>query len=94
MSIHLEQKDLINARQMEVAVNGPDGAIHLILYTGVADLGRVSYETHTFLMEPQISRRQFVGAIASDALSTIQAHDKNPAGDHADVEMGLILHPR
>lgn len=28
MSIHLERKDLINAQQMEVAVNGPDGATH------------------------------------------------------------------
>ena len=39
MSIHLGNKDLINTQQMEVAVNGPDGATHLILCTGVADLG-------------------------------------------------------
>jgi hypothetical protein len=26
LSIHLESKDLINAQQMEVAINGPDGA--------------------------------------------------------------------
>ena len=38
MSIHLERKDLLNTQQMEVAVNGPDGATHLILCTGVAIL--------------------------------------------------------
>jgi hypothetical protein len=77
MSIHLGRKDLINAQQMEVAVNGPDGATHLIFCTGVADLGCVSHETYTFLVGPQISRRQFVGAIASAAFSTILVYDKN-----------------
>ena len=91
MSIHLESKDLINAQQMEVAVNGPDGATHLILCTGVANLGSISQETFTFLVGPQISRRQFVGAIASGALSTIQVYDKNSAGDRADVELGVNL---
>jgi hypothetical protein len=93
MSIHLERKDLINAQQMEVAVNGPDGATHLILCTGVADLGAVSHETYTFLVGPQISRRQFVGAIASGALSTIQGYNKNAAADHAlaEVDANLVL---
>ena len=91
MSIRLESKDLINPQQMEVAVNGPDGATHLILCTGVADLGSVSHETYTFLVGPQLSRRQFVGAIASGALSTIQAYAKDPVRDHADVELGANL---
>ncbi len=91
MSIHLERKDLINTQQMEVAVNGPDGATHLILCTGVADLGSVSQETYTFLVGPQLSRRQFVGVIASGALSGIQAHNKDPAGDHTDVELEANL---
>ena len=91
MSIHLERKDLINTQQMEVAVNGPDGANHLILCTGVADLGSGSYETYTFLVGPRLSRRQFVGAIASGALSTIQGYDKNPKGDYAAGEMGANL---
>jgi hypothetical protein len=91
MSIHLEKKDLINAHQMEGAVNGPDGATHLILCTGVADLGAVSHETYTFLVGPQISRRQFVGVIASGALSTIQGYDKNPTADHAVVEVDANL---
>jgi len=92
MSIHLEGKDLINTQQMEVAVNGPDGATHLILCTGVADLGSISYETYTFLVGPQISRRQFVGVIASGALSTIQTNDKNSTKDNvrADLEANLI----
>ena len=91
MSIHLERKDLINVQQMEVAVNGPDGATHLILCTGVADLGPVSHETYTFLVGPLISRRQFVGAIASGALSTIQGYDRNPTADNVDVERGANL---
>ena len=91
MSIHLESKDLINTQQMEVGVNGPDGATHLILCTGVADLGLVSHGTYTFLVGPQMSRRQFVGAIASGALSTIQGYDRNPTADNADVEAGANL---
>ena len=91
MSIHLERKDLINTQQMEVAVNGPDGATHLILCTGIANLGSSSHETYTFLVGPQISRRQFVGAIASGALSTIQAYDKSPIGDNADIELTANL---
>jgi hypothetical protein len=91
MSIHLEQKDLTNTQQMEVAVNGPDGATHLILCTGVVDLGSVSHETYTFLIGPQISRRQFVGAIASGALSTIQGYDRNLTADNPIIERGADL---
>lgn len=91
MPIHLERKDLINAQQMEVAVNGPDGATHLILCTGVADVGSNRHETYTFLVGPQLSRRQFVGAIASGALSSIRAYDKKPAGENADVELAANL---
>src|SRR6266508_3314190 len=91
MSIHLEIKDLINAQQMEVAVNGPDGATHLILCTGVACLISGSHETYTFLVGPQLSRRQFVGAIASSSLTTIQANYKNPVGDKSDSELAVNL---
>jgi hypothetical protein len=91
MSILLESKDLINAQQMEVAVNGPDGATHLILCTGVADLGSVNHETYTFLVGPQLSRRQFVGVIASGALATIQAHEKNTIGEKTNIELGANL---
>jgi hypothetical protein len=91
MSIHLESKDLTNAQQMEVAVSGPDGATHLILCTGVADLGPVSHETYTFLVGPQLSRRQFVGAIVSGALSTIQGYARNPTVDNTVVERGADL---
>ena len=91
MSIQLERKDLINTQQMEVAVNGPDGATHLILCTGVVDLGPVSHETYTFLVGPQISRRQFVAAIASGAISTFQGYDRIPSTDNAAVERGANL---
>jgi hypothetical protein len=91
MSIHLESKDLINAQQMEVAVHGPDGATHLILCTGVADLGFVGYETYTFLVGPKLSRRQFVGAIASGALSRIHAYDKTSTADNAQAELAVNL---
>jgi len=76
LSIHLESKDLINTQQMEVAVNGPDGATHLILCTGLANLSCVSHDLFTFFVGPQLSGRQFVGVIASGALSTIQVHEK------------------
>lgn len=61
---------------MEVAVNGPDGATHLILCTGIAELVPVIHGTYTFLVGPQLSRRQFVGAIASGALSGIQGTEE------------------
>ena len=63
---------------MEVAVNGPDGATHLILCTGVVNLNSANDETYTFLVGPKFSRRQFVGVIATGALSAIQA-DNNDA---------------
>lgn len=91
MPIHLESKNLTNIQQMEVAVNGPDGATHLILCTGVVDLGNASYETYTFLVGPQLSRRQFVGAIASGAISTIQGHERNQDADSIEVERGANL---
>ena len=91
MSIHLARKDLKNPQQMEVAVNGPDGATHLILCTGVADLGFVNNETYTFLVGPQISRRQFVGAIASGALSTIKAQKNNSIEDHTKLKLEADL---
>ena len=72
-------------------MNGPDGATNLILCTGVANLGSVSHETYTFLVGPPISRRQFVGAIASGALSTIQGYDKNSTAHNANVELGANL---
>ena len=92
MSIQLDNKDLINTQQMEVAVNGPDGATHLILCTGVAELDFISHETYTFLVGPQLSRRQFVGAIASGAPSRIQAYDKNSAESNTNtaVEVNLV----
>jgi hypothetical protein len=91
LSIHLEKQDLINAQQMEVAVNGPDGATHLILCTGVADLGSCNHETYTYLVGPQLSRRQLVGAIASGVLSTIQGYDINSIGDNAEIALGANL---
>ena len=91
MSIHLDRKALFNIQQMEVAVNGPDGATHLILCQGVADLGAVIDETYTFLVGPQLSRRQFVGAIASGAFSKIEAHNKEMFGGLSANELGVNL---
>ena len=77
---------------MEVAVLGPDGATHLILCTGVANLGSVSHKIYTFLVGPQLSRRQFVGAVASGALSTVQVIKKIPTEDRtvAELEANLV----
>ena len=87
MSTHLESKDLINAQQMEVAVNGPDGATHLVLCTGIANLSPCSREIFTFFVGPQLSRRQFVGAIASGAISTIQNYGMNARVKNAAEEL-------
>ena len=91
MSIHLKSSDIVNAQQMEVAVNGPDGATHLILCTGVAELSSVTHETYSFLVGTQLSRRQFVGAIASGALATIQGHEKNTIRENTNMELGANL---
>jgi hypothetical protein len=91
MSIHLERKDLINTQQMEVAVRGPDGATHLVLCTGIACLNTFLHETYTFLVGPKLSRRQLVGVIASGALSTIQASEKDAAENLAGVELEANL---
>ena len=87
MSIELEKKNLINTQQMEVAVNGPDGATHLILCTGVANLDSV-------LVGPQLSRRQFVGVIACAGLATFQADEQNNTivgNANRDLGVNLVL---
>ena len=80
MAIHLGASDLVNVRQMEVAVNGPDGATHLILCTGIANLDTMNREPYTFLVGPRLVRRQFVGVIVSGAITAIQDnHDRSSA---------------
>jgi len=91
MSIQLERRDLINTQQMEVAVRGPDGATHLVLCTGVACLDSLIRETYTFFVGPKLSRRQFVGAIASGALSRIQASENNALKDQPSRELEANL---
>ena len=86
LTIRLENKDLANMQEMEVEVSGPDGATHLILCMGIADLGSVRHETYTFLVGPQMSRRQFVGAIASGALSGIHHQEKDSTADIANLK--------
>ena len=78
---------------MEVAVNGPDGATHLILCTGIANLGSVHMDTYTFLVGPRLIRRQFVGAIVSGAITAIQAnHDHSSAHNVQDqFDASLIM---
>ena len=63
----------------------------MIVCTGVANLRPVSQETYTFFWGPQISRRQFVGAIASGALSTVVVHDSNPYGTYCDTKLRAKL---
>ena len=91
MSNHLKSSDLTNTQQMEVAVNGPDGATHLILCTGVAMLGSSSQDSYTFLVGPQLSRRQFVGAIVSGAFATIQAHENQDKAGNPHLALGVTL---
>jgi hypothetical protein len=91
MSIHLERRDLINTQQMEVAVRGPDGATHLVLCTGVACLDPLVRETYTFFVGPKLERRQFVGVIASGALSRMQAFENNALKDQPGRELDANL---
>ena len=93
MAIHLGASDLVNVRQMEVAVNGPDGATHLILCTGIANLDTMNREPYTFLVGPRLVRRQFVGVIVSGAITAIQAnHDHSSAHNVQDqFDASLIM---
>lgn len=93
MSIQLNSKQLMNPQQMEVAIHGPDGATHLIICTGVADLGLAHRETYTFLVGPQLSQRQFVGVIASGALAVTQIKGESSSAEQtpAEDESHLIL---
>jgi hypothetical protein len=91
LSIHLENTDLVNTQQMEVAVNGPDGATHLILCTGVANLEISGNGSYTFLVGPQLSRRQFVGVIASGAWSQIQNRANMAKVDHGETPLEAYL---
>jgi hypothetical protein len=87
MSIHLERRDLINTQQLEVAVRGPDGATHLVLCTGIACLESLVRETYTFFVGPKLERRQFVGVIASGALSRMQGFENNALNDQPGGEL-------
>ena len=91
MSIHLEKDDLLNTQQMEVAVNGPDGATHLIICTGHANLGALGHESFTFLVGPRLSRRQFVAVIASGALSQFQLRDANQKENQMETQLEANL---
>jgi hypothetical protein len=90
--ILLNENDLSNTQQMEVSVNGPDGATHLILCTGIATLRPGSHAAYTFLVGPRLSRRQFVAAIAWGALSSIQTCNSWNAGAtiNTDTDAGLL----
>jgi hypothetical protein len=90
MLINLENKDLTNTQQMEVAVNGPDGATHLIICTGVANLSPFTEKTYTFGVGPIFTQRQFVGVIVSGAISTIHIENKSlPDGTATELDANL-----
>ena len=92
MLIELQDRDLTNRQQMEVAIHGPDGATHLILCTGMATLRPTSDASFTFLVGPQLSRRQFVSVIASGAFSKIHVYDTGSAepGAKLNYEASLL----
>jgi hypothetical protein len=92
LSIHLDGNNLLNTQQLEVAVRGPDGATHLILCTGLANLTPVHHGNYTFLVGPRLLRRQFVSVIVSGAISTIQAHTKSSGrqDDAGTLHAGLL----
>ena len=80
MSTRLTDQDINNAQIMEVWVNGPEDANRLFICAGAAQLlpplvpplnraTPTGTTTFTFLIGPQMTRRQFVRAIASGAIS-------------------------
>lgn len=92
LSIHLDRNNLLNTQQLEIAVCGPDGATHLLLCTGLANLTPVRQGNYTFLVGPHLSRRQFVSVIATGAISTIQAHIQSSGrqDDAGTLHAGLL----
>jgi hypothetical protein len=70
MPVRLQDNMLNNPQVMDVWVNGPDDANRLFLCCGAAQLqANVGTTTFTFLIGPQLTRRQFIRAIASGAIS-------------------------
>ena len=78
-----------NQQQLEVVVNGPDGANRLFICTGTAkanmqvnaDAAAASQQvrdTWTFLVGPTLTRAQFYRAVGTASLSNVRFIKTNP----------------
>ncbi len=76
MAIRMPGDMLINSQTLEAAVNGPDEANRLFVFTGavLAQLrigpSQNARETFTFLIGPKLTRRQFISAVADASISS------------------------
>jgi hypothetical protein len=90
MTIRVGSGQLINPQALEAAVNGPDGANRLFVFTGAAPVyvgsssqpgtSSTAKETFTWLLGPQLARRQFVKAVADASIAHwgTSANSPNP----------------
>ena len=77
MSIAVPTNQIINLQQIEATVSGPDGANRLYIVTGqipmdcqiITPQNSWKDETYTTLIGPVFSRREFIRATCSAALS-------------------------
>ena len=70
MAIRVPSDQLINPQSLQAVVAGPDGANRLFTYTGQVPVGygssqnALTRQTYTWLLGPQLQRRQFIAATA------------------------------
>lgn len=75
MATRIPSDQLINTQSLEAAVNGPDEANRLFVFTGAAPVGVSggaggnARGTFTFLLGPKLARRQFISAVAHASIS-------------------------
>ena len=79
-----------NQQQLEVVVNGPDGATRLFICTGTAkaamqlnagpEFAQRLADTWTFLVGPTLTRLQFQRAVGTASLANFRVRYTAPAG--------------
>ena len=85
MAIRIPTDQLIGSQSIEAAVSGPDGANRLFVFTGRVPLALTAtaqanvHETFTWLLGPQLQRRQFISAVAHISIADAR-HTANTIG--------------
>lgn len=87
MATRIPSDQLINPQMIEAVVSGPDGANRLFVFTGMAPVaastmsGGQAKETFTWLLGPQLGRRQFIRGIASASIVDMLIRQDGPAAN-------------